>query len=566
MSAQELESDHYDVIVIGTGLAESIAAASLAKAGKSILHLDPNEYYGGQQASLTLDELAIWAETQGQGEGAQSASSSSTGAYGITYSHASTSKLGPELERDKRRYALSLFPAVLPSRGKLIETLIASDVSKYVSFRLLDGVSMYETSLNTEIGGEAGGIFRRVPGSKEEVFKDKSVGLLDKRRLMKFLLFAAGDFEQDDLLKGKEARPLLEFLQETFSIPAQLSQSIAYAISHCSGEKDETLAALVRTRRYLRSIGRYGPSAFLVGQYGGAGEVAQGFCRACAVFGGTYVLGPSALPSSIEQTSDGLSLQVPCHPRPVHAAHLISAPNHLPPDFVSLPLAPSSAVPESPSRSVQEESSASTSTAAHCVAITAIVPEALRRAGSQTGSGATAQDETGGESTETTAAKAEGEANDDTSIIVFPPVDGRPLVRCYINGEGSGSCPPGQYIIYLSATITPESNVKDVDPAEILRPYLSKITSRPIYEAYYLSHRPSTPPSASPSAASALPEKVIVLSPYGGDNLLTEGLDYEAEQGERAFHRVVRQMGEEIGGKQFFEKEVSEEEELGLDE
>lgn len=43
----------------------------------------------------------------------------------------------------------------------------------------------------------------RVPGSKEAVFKEKRFGLLEKRRLMKFLLFAAGDFETDEILIGE---------------------------------------------------------------------------------------------------------------------------------------------------------------------------------------------------------------------------------------------------------------------------------------------------------------------------------------------------------------------------
>ena len=100
------------------------------------------------------------------------------------------------LEHDRRRYALSLFPSVLPSRGELIDTLIKSDVSKYVSFRMLDSVSIWEGDT------EGQGRLRRVPGSKEEVFKDKSVSLMEKRRLMKFLMFAGGEFEEDDLLKG----------------------------------------------------------------------------------------------------------------------------------------------------------------------------------------------------------------------------------------------------------------------------------------------------------------------------------------------------------------------------
>ncbi len=54
---------------------------------------------------------------------------------------------------------------------------------------------------------------------------------------------------------------------------------------------DQTLPALQRLRSYLRSTGRYGPSPFLVGHYGGLGELAQGFCRTSAVGGGTYILG-----------------------------------------------------------------------------------------------------------------------------------------------------------------------------------------------------------------------------------------------------------------------------------
>lgn len=37
----------YDVVIIGTGLCESILAASLALAGSSVLHLDSNTFYGG---------------------------------------------------------------------------------------------------------------------------------------------------------------------------------------------------------------------------------------------------------------------------------------------------------------------------------------------------------------------------------------------------------------------------------------------------------------------------------------------------------------------------------------
>jgi len=39
-----LEKDHFDAIILGTGLTESITAAALARAGKSVLHLDHRKY------------------------------------------------------------------------------------------------------------------------------------------------------------------------------------------------------------------------------------------------------------------------------------------------------------------------------------------------------------------------------------------------------------------------------------------------------------------------------------------------------------------------------------------
>lgn len=98
---------------------------------------------------------------------------------------------------------MSLFPTVLPSRGELIDTLVKSDVSKYVSFRMLDSVSIFDGESASPDEAGTSTRLRRVPGSKEEVFKDKSASLMEKRRLMKFLMFAGGDFEQDEVLRGE---------------------------------------------------------------------------------------------------------------------------------------------------------------------------------------------------------------------------------------------------------------------------------------------------------------------------------------------------------------------------
>lgn len=43
---EPLSKTEYDAIILGTGVCESILAASLSLAGASVLHLDPNPFYG----------------------------------------------------------------------------------------------------------------------------------------------------------------------------------------------------------------------------------------------------------------------------------------------------------------------------------------------------------------------------------------------------------------------------------------------------------------------------------------------------------------------------------------
>lgn len=52
----------YDVIVVGTGMTESVVAAAASRIGKRVLHLDSNEYYGGLWASFNFEGLQKWTE------------------------------------------------------------------------------------------------------------------------------------------------------------------------------------------------------------------------------------------------------------------------------------------------------------------------------------------------------------------------------------------------------------------------------------------------------------------------------------------------------------------------
>lgn len=53
---EDLPSE-FDLVVVGTGFSESIIAAAASRVGKTVLHVDENEYYCGFWASFNFDSF-----------------------------------------------------------------------------------------------------------------------------------------------------------------------------------------------------------------------------------------------------------------------------------------------------------------------------------------------------------------------------------------------------------------------------------------------------------------------------------------------------------------------------
>nr|XP_012803126.2 rab proteins geranylgeranyltransferase component A 2 [Jaculus jaculus] len=56
----------FDVVIIGTGLPESILAAACSRSGQKVLHLDSRSYYGGNWASFSFSGLLSWLKEHQQ--------------------------------------------------------------------------------------------------------------------------------------------------------------------------------------------------------------------------------------------------------------------------------------------------------------------------------------------------------------------------------------------------------------------------------------------------------------------------------------------------------------------
>ncbi len=85
---------------------------------------------------------------------------------------------------------------------------------------------------------------------------------------------------------------------------------------------------------------------------------------------------------------------------------------------------------------------------------------------------------------------------------------------------------------YLSTEISSDG----ANPREVLQAVLHRLHADPLYEAYYTEHVHEQ----SASAEAGKHAHVHVLDGYQGAGTLTEGLDWEAEQGRKAWEAVMR--------------------------
>ncbi|TCD69182.1 Rab proteins geranylgeranyltransferase component A [Steccherinum ochraceum] len=519
----ETGSMDVEVVILGTGLREAILAAALSKAGFTVAHLDYNEYYGGDDASLSLDELRKWARERSEPPHTSNYLSSQRARF------TAVSSSWEAVHAQARHFSISLSPTTLPSVGPLIDSLMASGSSRYGGFKLLERVALYDKP----------GYVKMVPGSKEDVFKSSELGLLDKRRLMRFLMFATSEFEDKPELVGHEDTPFVDFLRQTFSLNEGASIAVAYALAFNTTTSDTTLPALQRIRRYLRSAGRYGPSPFLVGHYGGAGEVAQGFCRLSAVHGGIYILGREvtsittseipAPPSSTASPRTRYTLALQDFPEQLSCDVLISTHDYLDPSLKSQATRISS---DRPSQAI-----------ARCIAV--IDKPIVFRSSQFSNSQGASEDET------------DGSTQVDTALLIFPPScleagSSTAAANVLISGPQAYAAPEGHFLLHLSMPLVePTSRTAE----ELLKPYLDATLSmadagretsasesqpiRPSHTLFYVQHLP-TPPS--PSDASQSLGSLFV--PPSDETMLSELSDSAATNAETTFWKVVEKLKE----------------------
>ncbi|KAH8253367.1 hypothetical protein KR032_005069 [Drosophila birchii] len=314
--------DQFDLVVIGTGFIESCIAAAASRVGKSVLHLDHNEYYGDVWGSFTIDGLCDRLSKE-----CEAHSTLRNCSYTWHSSEQAPDAEPMEVQGEQkwnretilaksRRFSLDLCPRILYASGELVKLLIKSNICRYAEFRAVDHVCMRH---NGEIVS--------VPCSRSDVFNTKTLTIVEKRLLMKFLT-ACNDYGEDKCNEDSLAfrgRTFLEYLQAQ-RVTEKISSCVIQAIAMC-GPNTSFEEGMQRTQRFLGSLGRYGNTPFLFPMYG-CGELPQCFCRLCAVYGGIYCLKRTVDDIGLDENTKEFVLS--SAGKTMRAKNVVSAPGYPP--------------------------------------------------------------------------------------------------------------------------------------------------------------------------------------------------------------------------------------------
>ena len=154
----------YDVVVLGTGLVECILSGVLSVKGKKVLHMDRNDHYGAEAASLNLEAMYKKYGNYNKGE-------------------EPWKKFGRVND-----WNIDLVPKLLMSNGELTNILVSTDVTRYIEFKLVAGSYVQQ-------GNGAKATVAKVPSSATEALKSPLMGLFEKRRAKNFLQWV-GEFDE----------------------------------------------------------------------------------------------------------------------------------------------------------------------------------------------------------------------------------------------------------------------------------------------------------------------------------------------------------------------------------
>ena len=340
----DLNDEKFGWIVLGTGLTESIIGASLAMHGQKCLFLDRSDKYGGTISNFNLEQYLKYIDTQLKTASAPFHSFKvlvpfdKNGCPDIMakdndfkrFSRQFNIDLGKSNACTKRVHLIlnhfirNVAPKILFSKSQSVDNLIKSGVASYLEFNNVSENYFFNPKDDNDGHFEEADMVK-IPFSKSEIFVNQVLTFKEKRLLVKAIEMCLEgtdnldkietEKDQENVIKkksqnsthqydkevemteaekqeilGKLNEPIRDMF-ESLNMEKRLKDILCYALGMLTeSNSDMTCATFYqRIAKYLRSIGYYGDSPFMMCNYGSS-EYAQAFSRVGSLFGNVYIV------------------------------------------------------------------------------------------------------------------------------------------------------------------------------------------------------------------------------------------------------------------------------------
>jgi Rab GDP dissociation inhibitor len=250
----------YDIILVGTSLKECFLSGLLAAVDKKkILHLDRNDYYGGESASFNLQQIVA--------------------KFAPPDSNIDQKALGRSSD-----YSVDASPKFLMGKGTLVECLRKLIPEDYLRYQKIQGSFVYHEKA-----------LHKVPTTANEGLNSGLLGFTQKFRFRGFVNFVDAFDENDTKThSGYNMKTMtMGQIYNEFSLDKTSQTFISHALAlQCDDKHLNELAVpiLKRIKLYAQSLLIFQTSPYVYPQYG-LGGLAESFSRLSSIYGCTFITG-----------------------------------------------------------------------------------------------------------------------------------------------------------------------------------------------------------------------------------------------------------------------------------
>lgn len=278
-------SEHYDVIVLGTGLKECILGGLLATEKKKVLVLDRNDFYGAESASLNLKQCRENPALKEVGASADLDEENFKKVVGRS-----------------KDFNIDLTPKLLMAGGQLVQMLLKTQVTRYLDFQNISGSYVFNAEKDTIL---------EVPVTAKAAWDSKLLGWVEKKNFGSFLSYvnkieikdqstwkASGlGWSQKFDLMTVTPQEMFKYFQlgskcvEFVGHAVCLYPTDGYLTHKDSKGRSKMIDVVKRMQLYLQSVQLYEKttSPYLYPMWG-LGGLSEGFARLGAVHGSAFML------------------------------------------------------------------------------------------------------------------------------------------------------------------------------------------------------------------------------------------------------------------------------------